>query len=238
MSDYQVMLKYYCEQINSCVWHLVEHDPDDDTYRGPPFKPFWVPVGDDLPHDLMSRRRFHDEYIRSCPICFPPEPKTLKSKKPKPDYYRYLLTIQWNRKKCNEATWRSACDSLLKSKKFKHGVYVYERGAKGTNPHCHLLAFCKSKLAHNAKKNNLPRSQYKGHFEKFEYTYGHIDFKKVKDDNGIEAYMSKERETEKQYFSNTTESVHPLQPWLSPPDASSPSVPASDESDPPSSDEE
>jgi len=181
---------------------------------------------------LRRMRDFHDRNLTFCRNCYVPPPCVPKDP---PKYHRYFLTIQWNRK-CSEEEWRLACDKFLKDKKFKHGVYAYERGEKGTNPHCHLFVFCKSKICHNAKKNNHPKDQYKGHFKMFQYTYGHIDFQVVPKDNGIEKYISKE--TKLQYFSNTTESVHPItNTWLSL-DASSPSDPASVESDLPSSDEE
>jgi len=215
----------YCNELAGIEYHWFHYDDDERVPTGIIKPRYGFLELDYVPHECSYKDyqlrwmiEYHNDHVKECYNCYPPMPKP----KDTSIFHRYLLTLQWNRK-VTEEVWRKACDSLLKNKKFKHGVYVYERGSKGTNPHCHLLVFCKSKLCHNAKVIGHPRDQYKGHFEKFEYTYGHIDFKIVKNDNGIQEYMSKEHETEKQYFSNTTDTVHPLQPCQAssvPPDAS------------------
>lgn len=192
-----------------------------------------------LPYHELSfvkrMRTFHDRNTTCCRNCYQPPPPKVKDQS---EYHRYFLTLTWNRKACTEAEWRDACDLFLQSKLFKHGVYAYETGSKGNNPHCHLFAFCQSKLCHNAKDPKHPIEKYKGtsHLKKFNYKYGFIKFEVVTKDNGIENYISKE--SPKQYFSNTTDSVHPLQPWPSQPEHPEPSSASSAASAPPSSDEE
>jgi len=174
-------------------------------------------------------RDFHDKNETFCKNCYIPPPPVVKEQS---EYHRYFLTITRNREWCTEEEWLKACNLFLSSKLFKHGVYAYERGEKGTNLHCHLFAFCQSKLCHNAKDPKFPKERYKGtkHLGKFNYKYGFIHFQTVPKDNGIENYISKE--AEKKYFSNVSDSLHPItHKWH--PSVLSASEPDS-ESDPPS----
>lgn len=103
-----------------------------------------------------------------------------KSKHNLIERHRFLLTFTRN-EAIDVGVWKNRVRAQLQRKAIKSVKYVLEH--KDTNIHCHALVETDKVLR-------------KREFRAFEKTYGYVDVKNVKKDNGLMDYFTKEEGNE------------------------------------------
>lgn len=94
-----------------------------------------------------------------------------------PQSLKYLITFTWNNSVCKDK-WKKKVSQQLKRKNVKQ---IYGIGLEHPDSNIHVHAYIEA-------TGNLRKRDY----QPFEKSYGYVDVKHIKIDNGVEEYISKE----------------------------------------------